>query len=159
MSVVPPLPMLALSLIFEGPHRIGASLASSLQPAALPAWLGLAYTVLIGTIVGSGLWVWLLSRHPAGRVAPFSLLVPVTGLTAAWLVLGETPRPLELLGGVAVIGGVLWASLRRSPTVAPAPALDQPEAETALPLSLSSEMPMTSSSWPATQDLGSTSPS
>jgi O-acetylserine/cysteine efflux transporter len=159
MSVVPPLPMLALSLIFEGPHRIGASLASSLQPAALPAWLGLAYTVLIGTIVGSGLWVWLMSRHPAGRVAPFSLLVPVTGLTAAWLVLGETPRPLELLGGVAVIGGVLWASLRRSPTVAPAPALDQPEAETALPLSLSSEMPMTSSSWPATQDLGSTSPS
>lgn len=157
MSVVPPLPMLALSLIFESPHRIGGSLASSLQPAAVPAWLGLAYTVLIGTIVGSGLWVWLMSRHPAGRVAPFSLLVPVTGLTAAWLVLGETPRPLELLGGVAVIGGVLWASLRRSPTV-PGPAPDQP-AETALPLSLSSTMPMTISSCPATQDLGSTSPS
>jgi O-acetylserine/cysteine efflux transporter len=157
MSVVPPLPMLALSLIFEGPHRIGASIAGSLHPAAVPAWIGLAYTVLIGTVVGSGLWVWLMSRHPAGRVAPFSLLVPVTGLTAAWLVLGETPRPLELLGGVAVIGGVLWASLRRSP--AATPALDQPEAETALPLSLSSEIPMTISSWPATQDLGSTSPS
>lgn len=157
MSVVPPLPMLALSLIFEGPHRIAASVAGSLQPAAVPAWLGLAYTVLIGTVVGSGLWVWLMSRHPAGRVAPFSLLVPVTGLTAAWLVLGETPRPLELLGGVAVIGGVLWASLRRSPTAA-APVTDQPEADTALPLSLSSVMPMTTTSWPGTQDLGETSP-
>jgi O-acetylserine/cysteine efflux transporter len=157
MSVVPPLPMLALSVIFEGPHRIGASIAGSFQPAAVPAWIGLAYTILIGTVVGSGLWVWLMSRHPAGRVAPFSMLVPVTGLSAAWLALGERPQPLEILGGMAVIGGVLWASLRRA---APAPAsTGQPEAETALPLSLSSVMPMTTSSCPATHDRRETSPS
>ena len=116
MSVVPPLPMLALSLAFEGPDRIGASLATSLSAAAVPAWIGLAYTVLIGTVLGSGVWVWLMSRHPAGRVAPFSMLVPVSGLTTAWLVLGETPQLLELAGGALVIGGVLWASLRRRPT-------------------------------------------
>lgn len=115
MSVVPPLPMLALSLAFEGPDRIADSLASSLSAAAVPAWLGLAYTVLIGTVLGSGVWVWLMSRHPAGRVAPFSMLVPVSGLTTAWLVLGETPQLLELFGGTLVIGGVLWASLRRRP--------------------------------------------
>ncbi len=122
MSVVPPLPMLALSLAVEGPHRIASSLTSSLTAAAMPAWAGLAYTVLIGTVVGSGVWVWLMSRHPAGRVAPFSMLVPVTGLTAAWLALGETPQPLELVGGLAVIGGVLWASLRRPQPVAVEPA-------------------------------------
>ena len=116
MSVVPPLPMLALSLAFEGPDRIGASLATSLSAAAVPAWIGLAYTVLIGTVLGSGVWVWLMSRHPAGRVAPFSMLVPVSGLTTAWLVLGETPQLLELAGGALVIGGVLWASLRQRPT-------------------------------------------
>lgn len=116
MSVVPPLPMLALSLAFEGSDRIGASLATSLSAAAVPAWIGLAYTVLIGTVLGSGVWVWLMSRHPAGRVAPFSMLVPVSGLTTAWLVLGETPQLLELAGGALVIGGVLWASLRRRPT-------------------------------------------
>ena len=113
MSVVPPLPMLALSLAVEGPGRIWASLASSTSAAAVPAWVGLAYTILIGTVVGSGAWVWLMSRHPAGRVAPFSLLVPVTGLTTAWLALGETPKLLELVGGLAVVGGVLWASTRR----------------------------------------------
>lgn len=122
MSVVPPLPMLALSLAFEGPDQIASSLATSLTAAAVPAWIGLGYTVLIGTVLGSGVWVWLMSRHPAGRVAPFSMLVPVSGLTTAWLVLGETPQPLELLGGALVIGGVLWASLRK----APAPEL-QPE--------------------------------
>lgn len=129
MSVVPPLPMLALSLAFEGPQQIGAAMATSLSPDAAGAWLGLVYTVLIGTILGSGVWVWLMSRHPAGRVAPFSMLVPVTGLTTAWLALGETPQPLELLGGVLVIGGVLWASLRRRART-PAHPLDEP-AETA----------------------------
>lgn len=120
MSVIPPLPMLALSLAVEGPQRITAALATSLSPDAAGAWAGLAYTVLIGTILGSGVWVWLMSRHPAGRVAPFSMLVPVTGLTTAWLVLGEIPQPVELLGGVLVIGGVLWASLRRrTPAAAP----------------------------------------
>lgn len=115
MSVVPPLPMLALALAFEGPEQIASSLTTSLSADAVPAWLGLAYTVLIGTVLGSGVWVWLMSRHPAGRVAPFSMLVPVSGLTTAWLALGETPQLLELFGGVLVIGGVLWASLRRRP--------------------------------------------
>lgn len=119
MSVVPPLPMLALSLAFEGPGRIADSLTTSLDAAAVPAWIGLGYTVLIGTVLGSGVWVWLMSRHPAGRVAPFSMLVPVSGLTTAWLVLGETPQLLELVGGALVIGGVLWASLRRRPPVDP----------------------------------------
>lgn len=136
MSVVPPIPMLALSLVFEGPQRIAESLASSLNPSAVPAWMGLAYTVLIGTIVGSGLWVWLMSRHPAGRVAPFSMLVPVTGLTTAWLVLGEKPQPLELLGGAAIITGVLWASLQHSP----APNKPSTKAEAARPQMESSDL-------------------
>lgn len=110
MSVVPPLPMLALSLLFEGPERIGASLAGAGTSAAIPAWVGLAYTVLLGTVVGSGIWVWLMARHPAGVVAPFSMLVPVVGIGAAWLLLAERPTPLELLGGCLVVGGVLWAS-------------------------------------------------
>ncbi|MHB1009842.1 MAG: EamA family transporter [Propionibacteriaceae bacterium] len=157
MSVVPPLPMLALSLAFEGPHRVGAALAGSLTAAAVPAWLGLAYTVLIGTVAGSGAWVWLMSRHPAGRVAPFSMLVPVTGLTAAWLALGERPQPLELVGAAAVIGGVLWAGLRR--TASPVTVPDEPQAETARPLSRSSVTPRSSWSWPTTQESRDTSPS
>ncbi|WP_062464571.1 EamA family transporter [Demequina soli] len=122
MSVVPPLPMLALSLAVEGPARIGASLTSAFTAAAVPAWLGLAYTVLLGTLLGSGIWVWLMARHPAGRVAPFSMLVPVVGIVTAWLALGEVPGWLELAGGALVIGGVLWAS--RPTRAAHRPAAD-----------------------------------
>ncbi|WP_082098977.1 EamA family transporter [Demequina iriomotensis] len=125
MSVVPPLPMLALSLAVEGPARIGESLATSLSAAAVPAWIGLAYTVLLGTLLGSGIWVWLMARHPAGAVAPFSMLVPVVGIVTAWLVLGEAPGWGELAGGVLVVGGVLWAS--RAPAAAPPEVLSAHE--------------------------------
>lgn len=111
MTVVPPLPMLALSLLVEGPDRILASLGSAVGPGAAPeaaaANLGLLYTVVVGTLVGSGLWTLLLRRNPSSAVAPFSMLVPVTGITTAWLVLGETPALAEVLGGVLVVGGVL----------------------------------------------------
>jgi O-acetylserine/cysteine efflux transporter len=112
MSVVPPIPVFALSLAVEGPRRIADALTGSFTAEAVPAWIGLAYTVALGTVVGSGIWVWLMARHPAGTVAPFSMLVPVTGLLAGWVLLAETPTWLELVGGVLVIGGVLWASTR-----------------------------------------------
>lgn len=127
MSVVVPLPMLALSLIFEGPAQIGAALAGSLAPAALPAWGGLLYTCLIATVVGSGMWTWLLARHPAGVVAPFSMLVPVVGILTAALALGEWPNWLEWLGGAIVVSGVLIGAVRRRVVVREVePAVPQP---------------------------------
>ena len=110
MSVVPPLPMLALSLVFEGPTRVGHALIGA--PQATGALLGLLYTCVIGTAVGSGIWTWLMARHPAAVVAPYSMLVPVVGLTTAWLALGERPNGVELLGAVVVVTGVLLGSGR-----------------------------------------------
>lgn len=127
MSVVVPLPMLALSLLFEGPASIAEALSGSLSPAAIPAWLGLAYTCVIGTVVGSGLWTWLLARHPAGVVAPFSMMVPVVGILTAALVLGEWPNWLELAGGVIVVSGVLIGAARRAVVAKDVePAISQP---------------------------------
>ncbi|WP_200947713.1 EamA family transporter [Phycicoccus sp. Root101] len=107
MSVVVPVPMLALSLALEGPEAIGRSLSTSFTAEAAPAWAGLAYTVLVGTVVGSGIWTWLLARHPAGVVGPFSMLVPVVGMATAGLVLHERPTLVEVAGGVVVVAGVL----------------------------------------------------
>lgn len=110
MSVVPPLPALALSLLVEGPERIAASAHGLGTATGALALLGLVYTVVLGTLLGSGIWSWLMARHPAGSVAPFSMLVPVVGMSSAALVLGERPAPVEMLGGVLVVGGVLAAT-------------------------------------------------
>ncbi|ROQ39804.1 O-acetylserine/cysteine efflux transporter [Frondihabitans sp. PhB188] len=114
MSVVPPLPMLALSLLFEGPGRIGRSLSTALTLDALPAVLGLLYVILFATVLGYGLWNGLLAKYPSSQVAPFSMLVPVIGVLASWLAFGQVPDLAELIGGAFVVGGVLFASLSRA---------------------------------------------
>nr|WP_314144927.1 EamA family transporter [uncultured Rhodococcus sp.] len=115
MTVVPPVPMLALSAMVEGPSTGWQALMASFGPQGWPGLVALAYIVIPATIVGSGLWSILMSRNPAGLVAPFSLLVPVVGIAGAWIFLGENPSVLALIGGVVVIGGCLGGMAVRRP--------------------------------------------
>ena len=130
MSVVPPLPLFALSLIFDGPTAGVHSLTTLGDHSGLVALVGLAYVVFLGTIAGSGLWTHLLSHFPASQVAPFSLLVPVVGITASWLLLDEVPTVAEVVGGVVIIVGCMvgMSRARRSDhaTVAPDPTASDP---------------------------------
>ncbi|WP_089800265.1 EamA family transporter [Cellulomonas sp. KH9] len=112
MSVVPPLPLLALSLVVEGPTRIAGSFQGLGSTRGLLALGGLAFTVVVATLVGSGLWTTLMGRHPSSTVAPFSMLVPVVGIAASWLLLRERTSPTELACGALVVAGVLLGSTR-----------------------------------------------
>ena len=107
-SLVPPIPLALLSVIFEGPHAIGQAFAH-LRPAGV---LSLLFVVLAATIFGFGSWTWLLRRHEASRVAPFALFVPVAGIAAAWIALGERPNTAEFVGAALVLCGLsvaVWA--------------------------------------------------
>ncbi|MFC7451163.1 EamA family transporter [Rhodococcus daqingensis] len=128
MTVVAPLPMLALSAAVEGPTVGWSALAGSFSAEGWPALAGLAYIVLLGTIAGSGLWSALMSRYPAGTVAPFSLLVPIVGIGAAWLVLGERPSLLSLAGAVVVVVGCLGGMARAATPPVAAPPTPTPPA-------------------------------
>ncbi|RPA58564.1 amino acid transporter [Gordonia oryzae] len=105
MSVVPPIPFLALSFATEGPRADLTSLTTLGSSSGLIALAGLAYVVLLGTIAGSGLWTMLMKRYEASRVAPLSLLVPVVGISASWVLLGEVPSGIEIAGAALVIAG------------------------------------------------------
>lgn len=102
-SLVPPLPFLALSWLLEGPEVIEAAL----RGISLDSILVLIYLAFGATILGYGLWSRLLSRYPASQVAPFSLLVPVVGLTSSALLLDERLGPLQVLGALLVMFGLL----------------------------------------------------
>jgi O-acetylserine/cysteine efflux transporter len=104
-SVVAPVPLLGLSLIFEGSAR-WQSAASSIDASGIAA---LGYVVIVSTFFGYGVWYRLMSRHPASTVAPFTLLVPVVGILTAWLVRGEHPTWGELLGALIVLVGLALA--------------------------------------------------
>ncbi len=101
-SLIPPLPFLALSWILEGPDVIEAALRSF----GMDSFLVLIYLAFGATILGYGLWSRLLSRYPANTVAPFSLLVPVVGLTSAALLLDEHLGLLQGVGALLVMLGL-----------------------------------------------------
>ena len=68
--------------------------------------LSTLYTAWLASLVGYGIWNTLLARHPAAAVVPYTMLVPVVGLTTAWLVQGEAPNAWEAAGGALLLLGV-----------------------------------------------------
>lgn len=102
-SLVPPLPFLSLSLALEGP----AAIAEALQHIGWSTFAAMAYLAWAATLLGYGLWTHLMSRYATNRVAPFTLLVPVVGLSTGWLVFGEALRPVHFAGGALLMAGLL----------------------------------------------------
>ena len=101
-------PLFALSWWLEGP----ALMASRLQTASPGVWATVLWQAIGNSLYGYGVWNWLLARHPAATVTPLALLVPVFGMGASTVFLGE-PLPAWKLGaGALVLGGlaviVLW---------------------------------------------------
>lgn len=105
-------PLLAISWFIEGP----ALMQSAVINATPLVWASVLWQALGNTLFGYGVWNWLLARHPAATVAPLALLVPVFGMGASALSLGESLPGWKLgaaalvLSGLAVI--VLWHRLR-----------------------------------------------
>jgi O-acetylserine/cysteine efflux transporter len=101
-SLVPPLPLLALSLLIEGPDAVARALAGF----SLKSFGAVAYLAWAATLLGYGLWTRLMGRYPVNQVAPFTLLVPVVGLTTGWIVFGEALRPVHFAGGLLLMVGL-----------------------------------------------------
>ncbi len=112
-SLVPPLPLLALSLLIEGP----AAISTALHGFGLASFASVAYLAWAATLFGYGVWTFLLSRYPINRVAPFTLLVPLVGLTTGWLAFGETLQPVHFIGGALLMVG-LFVNLFGAPLLA-----------------------------------------
>ncbi|KUO13755.1 EamA family transporter [Streptomyces sp. DSM 15324] len=120
VSTVPVLPLLALSLLTEGPSRdYDALRALDWQGAGT-----VLYVAWVTTVLGFGAWGRLLHRYPASTVAPFALLVPVFGMSSAALFLGEPISGLRWCAAALLVGGVALTSLApaRAAAASPPPA-------------------------------------
>lgn len=100
-------PFLGLSLWFEQGQR------EILQAASWQAYAMVIYSVLFASLVGYGLWNWLVASFPVTLVMPFGLLMPVAGITIGCLTFDEPLTTQLMLGGALVIGGVGIITFRR----------------------------------------------
>ncbi|SEJ26158.1 EamA family transporter [Paraburkholderia diazotrophica] len=101
-SLVPPVPFFALSYLLEGRQRIEAALTG----IGATSVFAIVYLAFVATLLGYVLWSRLLSRYPAGQVAPFSLLVPIIGLASASVLLGESLSAAQIGGAALVMVGL-----------------------------------------------------
>ena len=95
-------PLVALALIVEGPEAINLAL----DQAGWGAWAAVLWQSLGNTLFGYGAWNWLLTRHSAAVFTPTALLVPVFGMGASTLVLGESLDAWKLLAAGLIVAGL-----------------------------------------------------
>ena len=102
-SVIPPIPMLIGEFIMEGSDNF---VSSFLNMSSL-GWMCLLYTACISTWIGATLWGILIRTYEPHRIAPFSLLVPVFGISFASLILGEELSVLMSIACVCIFMGLI----------------------------------------------------
>ena len=101
-SLVPPLPMLALSAAVEGVDAWAAAWSHL-------TWLGVAAVAYLAypiSLAGGAAWGSLLARYPAAVVTPFALLVPVIGMASGAVAYAERPTPVNLAGSALILVGL-----------------------------------------------------
>jgi O-acetylserine/cysteine efflux transporter len=108
-SLVPIVPFALLSLLYDPPAA--RCCLSSVSGTAIGS---LAYLGWFATILAYALWTGLLKRHPASRVAPFSLGVPLVGVAAGIVLLGDVIGPWQW-AGIGLLGASLVVVLAVGP--------------------------------------------
>ncbi|UWX63790.1 EamA family transporter [Deinococcus rubellus] len=102
-ALIPPIPLTLMTGLTSGWASIGHTLTHS-GPGF---WAAVAFMGYFNTVLGFGIWNWLIQQHGASKVAPLSLLVPVFGLLSSALYFQESFPPLKVLGAVLVFVGLI----------------------------------------------------
>jgi len=67
---------------------------------------GLVYTVVLANAVAWFLWLYALHSLPAGAAGLGTLSIPVVGVVASWIQLGERPTAAEGVGMILIVGAL-----------------------------------------------------
>ena len=113
-------PLWALAFALEGwPTAVHAIASADAGTWAVVLWQSVG-----NTLFGYAAWGWLLARHPAAVISPLSLLVPVFGMGASAILLGESLPGWKLTAAVLVLSGlalnVFWPRIAGRFKTAPA---------------------------------------
>lgn len=104
---------------------VSAALGEPLAPGSAAGWWACAGLGVVH-VAGQGGVAWALGRLPAALTAVTVLIQPVVAAVLGWALFAETLTPAQLLGGAAVLAGVVLAQMsarnrKGAEAVAPAP--------------------------------------
>jgi O-acetylserine/cysteine efflux transporter len=106
-------PLFALALATEGWPAVSGGIVH----ADAVTWAAVLWQSVGNTLFGYAAWGWLLARYPAATISPLSLLVPVFGMAASAIFLGEPLSSWKLTAAAFVLSGLavntLWPMFSR----------------------------------------------
>jgi len=101
MSLIPPIPRLILSAIFE------TGQLNSLSSINLSGIGAVIYTGWISTVFAFSIWGRLIKKYSANQVAPFTLLVPISGIISSVILLGESFNNKQIIASLFIFIGLI----------------------------------------------------
>ncbi len=103
-ALLPIIPFVVLSCLIDGVEQV----LFSLTHISMNAVLAVLYLALAASLIGYTLWGNLLASLPTHVVAPLTLLVPVVGLSSAWIILDEALNSTQIIGaGIVMLGLIM----------------------------------------------------
>jgi drug/metabolite transporter (DMT)-like permease len=110
-AAVSPLRVTTVTAVAGTPGLVLAGLPGlvAMEWAAIPgtAWAALGYATVFSLVVAYILWNRSVQALGGTRTAIYMCLTPLIAVAAAWMMLGERPQPLQGVGAVLIIAGVL----------------------------------------------------
>jgi drug/metabolite transporter (DMT)-like permease len=76
------------------------------------SWLGLLFSSALAIAIAYVIWNTGVRRVGSARTAVYNYLTPLISVVVAWIVLGEAIRPVQALGAVAIVLGVVLGRYR-----------------------------------------------
>lgn len=105
------LPFLYILMIFNN-----ESIYSILEVRNKISWFSFFYTVIAGSILGHGLWAWLVKWQNISLISPFLLLVPMLAVFLSSIVFKESITIEFLLTASIIIFGILIVFMAKKNT-------------------------------------------
>ena len=122
--VVAAVAMNLIQPIWESPSLGGStSMLGRLDHLSAVPWVVVVWVVVLGTVVPFFLELLALQHLPATIVTVIAMLEPVIANVLGWAWFRETLTPVQVLGAIAVLGGIVLAqtSRRETPEFLPQP--------------------------------------
>lgn len=82
-------------------------LMATVKAAPLSATLAVLYLGVCPAALAYATWAAVLARLPAARAASILYAVPVMAFLVGWVWLGEAPKPIDVVGGLLALSGVV----------------------------------------------------
>jgi drug/metabolite transporter (DMT)-like permease len=93
-----------------------------LDAFVIPVWAGVAWVVVLGTLVPYALYLAALRHVPPTTAGIVGMSEPVAGAAVAWVWLGQALSAVQITGGAIVLAGVALAQQVASARVTAEPA-------------------------------------